>query len=200
MARSTSRLGESKRHDVLGAGQGQQSQQPRHLPAETTAADQHQAVDKVRMLVGELHCHSPAERVSDDGHALDSEDREEVTEPARERSERVVARRFGGLAVAEQVDSDHVGVRSQERDHVVPCLGAPGEPVDQQDRLARTSAAIPHRVAVDRHVLERQSLGSRFQYRRPGARSGRAERTKMPDPGSVDDRRLALHSDQEAQS
>ena len=63
----------------------------------------------------------------DDRHAGHGEHREEVAKAARERAERVVADRFGGLAVAEQVGHDQPVVLVEPVERVLQLLAlAPG--------------------------------------------------------------------------
>ncbi len=117
------------------------------------------------MLIGELHRHAAAERVADDRGARHLEQREQVAQPAGVRAGRVVAERFGRLAVTEEVGRDHVVVDGEARHHRIPRPGVPGEPVNEQHHLAgRASAAlgplagaaVPNVVTVDGHVLQRR--------------------------------------------
>ena len=58
------------------------------------------------MLVDELHGHAAAERLADDRRARNTQLVEQVTQPHRERAERVVAPGLGGLTVPQQVGRD----------------------------------------------------------------------------------------------
>ena len=95
----------------------------------------------------------------DDGDPVDIEHGEEVAEPTGERTERIVAPWFRGFAMTEQVGGDHIVVVGEIADHPVPCLGTPGEAVNEQDRfrVGWTGASIADVMTVDRHVLEREA-------------------------------------------
>ena len=107
------------------------------------------------MLVEELHGHAAPERVADDRGLRDAQFIEEVAQRDRERAERVVAARFGRLAVAEQVGSDHSVLLRQLGQHRPPGLGTAGHAVDQQQRLAAALVAVRDAVTVQ---LEKSQL------------------------------------------
>jgi hypothetical protein len=81
-----------------------------NLSPETAAVDQHEALAALGELVGELHRDPATERVADDRRALVAERDHDVADPARVGAERVVAARFGGLAVAKQIGREHLVV------------------------------------------------------------------------------------------
>ena len=112
------------------------------------------------MLVGELHRNAATERVADHGDTAHVEHGEEVTQPACERTQRVVAEGLGRLTVTQQIRRDDVVLHTQVIDHGVPGLRTAGEPVDEENRLppGRSGAPEPHRVAVDGDVLEWTTL------------------------------------------
>jgi len=59
-----------------------------------TGADQDQALDQLGELVGELHRHAAAERMTDHRDSLDIEDRKQVSHPVGVRRDRVVRPRL----------------------------------------------------------------------------------------------------------
>jgi len=61
-------VGDQWEHD-LGAGQGRGPEHRIDLASEAAARDQHQPLGERGVLVGELHCHAAAERMSDHGGA-----------------------------------------------------------------------------------------------------------------------------------
>ena len=95
-----------------------------HLAAEAAAGDEHEALDALGELVGELHRDAAAERVADDRRALVPERDEQVAHAAGERAERVVAARLGRRAVAEQVGGDHRVALAEPRKDLAPGLRA----------------------------------------------------------------------------
>ena len=124
-------LRERDRHQVLGSRQRQQAEQPRDFAAESAAANEHEAVDEVRMLIGELQSNPAAERVTDDRHGRDVDHRQEVAQTTGERAERVVADWLRGFAMSEQIRGDHVMVLTEGGDHAVPGPRTTCEAMDQ---------------------------------------------------------------------
>jgi hypothetical protein len=124
-----------------------------HLAAEAAGVDQHQALDALRELVGELHRDAPAERVADQAEPVVPERGEQVADAAGVAAERVVAARLGRLAVAEQVGRDDVRRLAEPLHHPLPLGGARGDAVDQGDDGAAAVLAglgVAHQVAVHR--------------------------------------------------
>ena len=123
------------------------------LLAEAAAADEHEALAQLGVLVGELHRDAASQRLADDGGVLDTEDGEQVAQSAGERAERVVAQGFGRLTVPEEVGCDHVEVAGEQRQRVAPGARAARHAVDQQHRRPGARSAVGHVVPVERHVL-----------------------------------------------
>ena len=125
---------EEEGHHVFGAGQGEQAEQPADLTSEPATANQHEPIDELGVLVGQLHGHASAERVPDHCDRSDLEQREKVAQPTGERAEGVVAHRLRRFAVPDQVGRQNREVLRQAGHHVLPGARAPGHPVDQQQR------------------------------------------------------------------
>ena len=172
------RFREAERHHVLDTGQRQRPEGPRHLAPEPAAAHQHETVDQLGMLVGELHGNAATVRVADDRGARHLEQREEVAQSAGERTGRVVAERFGRLAVTEKIGRDHIVIDGEARHHRIPRPGVPAQPVNEENHLAGPAslapgelagAAVPNVVAVEGHVLQRRWSGHDFSMAEPGS-------------------------------
>ena len=138
------------RDEEVGAGQRGGAQDRADLGAEPAAGDEHQPLDHLRELVGELHRDPAAERVADDGRPLVAERQQQVAQAAGEGAERVVAAAGLGGAVAGQVGGDHGVVAGQRLDHLAPVLAGPGHAVDQQQ----------HRPLAGRRVARPRDRGS----------------------------------------
>ena len=119
-----------------------------HLAAEPAAGDEHQALDALGELVGELHRDAAAERVPEHRHALVAERRGDVARAAGVGAERVVAARRRRLAVAHQVRRDQREALAQQRRDALPGLRRVGDPVQQQQRGAAAGGPVAHAVAV----------------------------------------------------
>ncbi len=68
---------------------------------------EHEALDSLGELVEELHGDAAAKRVPDDRRAVYADRGEQVADAGGVGTERVVAARRGGVAVADQVGGDH---------------------------------------------------------------------------------------------
>ena len=97
---------EQQRQHELGARQRGGPQREADLLAQAAAVDEHEPLQALGELVGELHRDAAAERMADDGRRRDPEHRQEVAHPAGVGAERVVAARLARAAVAEQVGGD----------------------------------------------------------------------------------------------
>jgi len=139
---------------VLRAGKGEGPQQQVHLPPETAAPNQHEALAELRELVGELHGHAAAERVSDDRGALVPEDDEHIPEERRVRAQRIVTRRLRRLPVAEEVRRDDREPAGEQRADPRPCLRVARHPVNEQQDGPVTGETEPHPMAVQGHGVE----------------------------------------------
>jgi hypothetical protein len=146
LARVAQRLGDEQRQHVLRGRQGHQPEHQVDLLAEAAARHQRQAVEALRELVSQLHRDPAAERVPDVAGPLDLERDHQVANPAGVGAQRVVAARLGGIAVAQQVRSQHREVTGQLRQDLIPGRRAPGDAVDQHYR--RPLAADPEADAV----------------------------------------------------
>ena len=103
--------------EEIGAGQRRGAQDRAHLGPEAAAGDQHQALDHLRELVGELHRDAAAERVADQGRALVAEGEQQVAQAGGEAAERVVAAAGSESPWPGQVGGDHGVVAGQRLDH-----------------------------------------------------------------------------------
>src|SRR6185436_15905401 len=139
------------------------SQRPPHIGTKTAAADLNQPLTVIRMLVDELHGHAAAERLTDDRRPRYSQLVEQVTEPHRERSERVVAAGLVGLTMSQKVGRDDAVFPRQLGDHCAPCFGAPGHSVDQEQYvIAAAEIAIRDAITVKFQVLHFVHGGSPY--------------------------------------
>src|SRR6185436_4553899 len=102
----------------LRTRQREQAQQEVDLLAQAATRNEHQAFGALGELVRELHRNAAAERLTDQRRALVTQREHEVTNPARERPERVVAARLLGFAVAGEVGRDHREVLRERGEHV----------------------------------------------------------------------------------
>lgn len=112
-------------------------------------------------LVGELHRHPAAERMPDDGHALDVEHRQQVAHPVGVARDRVVGARFVGLPVSQQIGGDHREPLSELGLHGIPGRGVVADAVDQQDRRPGAGDTERSFVPVDGAVFEAGVVTSR---------------------------------------
>ena len=81
------------RDEELGTGQSRRPQDRADVRPEAAAGDQHQPLDHLRKLVGELHRDAAAERVADQGRPLVAEGQHQVAEAAGEGAQRSNRRR-----------------------------------------------------------------------------------------------------------
>ena len=88
-------LAGDQRQNPLGARQGGGAEQRVDLPPEAAGGDQRHPVDVLGEEVGELHRDATAERMADDGSALEAEHGEQVADPGGVGAQRVVAARLG---------------------------------------------------------------------------------------------------------
>ena len=88
---------EQQRQDELGAGQRGGAQREADLRAQPAAVDEHEPLEPLGELVGELHRDPAAERVADDrGPRRCSSSGQQVADAAGVGAERVVAARLAG--------------------------------------------------------------------------------------------------------
>jgi len=96
------RAGHPQQRQCLAAHRHRrEAQREVHVLGHPTGADEHDALDQLRVLVSELHGDAAAEGMAYDGHALDVEHREQVPHAVGVGRHRVVGAGLVGLAVAE---------------------------------------------------------------------------------------------------
>jgi hypothetical protein len=117
--------------------------------AQGATGDEHEALAQLGVLVGELHRHAPAQRVPDDGRALDADQLQQVAHAAGEGPQRVVAARLGRGSVAEEVRRDDVVGVGQRRPHRLPGQRVRADPVEQDDGRSLARAQVADAVAVE---------------------------------------------------
>ena len=122
------------RDEEVGAGQRGGAQHGADLGAEAAAGDQHQALDHLRELVGELHRDPAAERVADQGRALVAEREQEVAQAGGEGAERVVAAAGSELPWPGRSGAITVWSRASGSSTWRPVLGAARHAVDREQR------------------------------------------------------------------
>ena len=88
-------------------GQCRRAQDRADVGAEAAAGDQHQALDQLRKLVGELQRDTAAEGVPDQRGPLVAERQQQVAQAAGEAAERVVPAAGLREPVAGEVGGDH---------------------------------------------------------------------------------------------
>ena len=132
--------------EEIGAGQRRRPQDRADVGAEAAAGDQHQALDHLRELVGELQRDAAAERVADQGRPLVAERQQQVAQPAGEAAQRVVAaagrreRRGRGSR-----GRSRCGRSAERLDHRAPVLRGAGHAVDQQQQRSRAGLDVADR-------------------------------------------------------
>ena len=140
---------------------------------EPAAADQHETVDELRMLIGELHRHAAAERVPDDRDARRRRARR-GSRAVRWRTRRASSRPSvwptrrgrGGRARSRRSRSASAGITAS---HV---RGVPGQPVDEQHDLAWLRLRRRRTRLAGAAVTERRDRGwSRAATARIASRS-----------------------------
>ncbi len=130
------RVVRDQRQDELRAGQGRGAQRDADLLAEAAAVDEHESLDPLGKLVGELHRDAAAERVADDGRAEVTEGAQQVADARGEGTKRVVAARLCRETVAEQVGRDDREVLGKLRQDLVPGVHVAGDAVDEDQHRA----------------------------------------------------------------
>ena len=193
-ARGPPRVSSGSTHSAPGSVAAR-STQPTSLP-EPAARDEHEPLDPLGELVGELHRDPAAHRVADHRRALVAERGQQVAQPARVGAERVVAARLGRAAVAEQVRRDHRVALGQRRDHLAPGVGARGDAVDEQQHRAGPRRVVRDGVAVEPQLvpLERAHAGSGS---RPGPRRRAGAAPAAGDGGEPHERPRVERDDRE---
>jgi hypothetical protein len=142
-------VGADEREERLGEGRGQRAQHGVDLGAETAAADENDPLAALRELIGELQDDPAAEGLADEGGALVAERIQQVAQQARVRAEGVVAARFGGLAMAEQIGCDDRVVLGERGHRVPPRQGASRHAVHEDDHRTPTRGAVRDAVPVE---------------------------------------------------
>ena len=143
-----------QRQGDLRPGQRGRAQRRGHRPLDAAGPDEHEALGALGVLVGELHRDAAAERVADEGGAVDVEHRQEIAHAVGVGGDGVVAAGLVGAAVPEQVGRDDGVVAGEVVEQRRPGRRVVADAVDQQqDRaLARHPEGAP--VAVHRPVLQ----------------------------------------------
>jgi len=118
------------------------------------------------MLVGELQSDSTAKGLAHNGCSVNAEDFKQITDPARERTKRVVPGGLLGLAVAHEVRRNHCEAIRESGNHVSPGARAARDAVEKEKRGPTAFHLVRHVVTVDRDVLELAFHGIIFPQRR----------------------------------
>ena len=168
---------EQHRHQVLGAGQRERTEHPRHLPAQAAAGHQDEALAVAGILVGELHRDATTERLADDGRPVDPQGDHQVPERVGVRTEGVVLEWLVGLAVAGEVGSDHGETLCQLREHVPPRGRASGHAVHEEQHRSIGLEVTAHSVHDAVSVQPDLPLHHRRHRAAGSAPSGRHEVT-----------------------
>jgi len=116
--------------------------------AKTPARDQDQPLGALRELVGELHRHPSAERMSDERASLLSEHLEKIAEDVRISAERVVTARLRRFAVSKKIGRDDSVVRAKSRNHLFPGNRAPRNAMKEYYERTAPSRPIEIRLSV----------------------------------------------------
>ena len=146
--------GEKERQCVLDARGREKAQKPVHLSAQTPTTDEDEPITVLRELVGELHGDAAAKRLADHGCPSDAQDVQEVAQYAGLGAQGIVARRFGGSSVADQVRRDNVVLTREQWNRRFPGLRAASDPMNEQDGGTVTGSAEAHVMAVNGDVLK----------------------------------------------
>src|SRR3954453_19449754 len=117
------------------------------LAPQPAAADELHPFDVLRELVRELHHHAAAERVTDEGGALDLQRLEDVAQPGRERADRVVAAEPRRLAVPGEIRRDDVVLLRQLVEDGRPLRAVAGDAVHEHDARSLALGRRAARVA-----------------------------------------------------
>ena len=118
-------------------------------------AHQDQAFDQLGELVGELHRHATAQRVTDHGDPVDVEHAEQVPHAVGVGGHRVVGAGLIGLAVAQQIWGDDGEPLRQLGLNRAPRGGVVADTVNQQNGRPGARHAKRAPVSVDGAVLQR---------------------------------------------
>ena len=105
------------------------------------------------MLIGELHGHTATKRVTHHRRPADAEFIEQITQPYRERAQRIVTARLSGFTMPEQIRRHHPIFLRQLGQHRSPGRRASRHAMNQQQRLAGARLPIGHPVAVQLEKL-----------------------------------------------
>ena len=106
------------------------------------------------MLVGELHRDAAAKRLSNDRCPLHPKFVEKIAQRRRKSAQRVVAARFRGLAVPEQVGRDDAIVLGQLRNDRVPGGRTTGHPMNQQQGGALAGIPVGDPISVQFEICQ----------------------------------------------
>jgi hypothetical protein len=145
------------RQQEFGAGQCKQAENPAHFATESPTAGKHQPLAELRVLVGELHRDSAAERLPDHGGAIDPQcTDEQIADPARMRTQRIIAHRLRGLAMPEKVGRNDRVVACKIGHDAQPSARATCHPMNQQNDGTLARHPVAHTVAMEGRVLDAQ--------------------------------------------
>ena len=135
----------------VGAGQRRRAQDRADLRAEAAAGDEHEPLDHLGELVGELHRDPAAERVADERRALVAE-RERADRAGRRRAPRASSRRRRGADPPCPGRSGAMTVWCRASGSITSCQFSEvaRHPVDQQQDGALARLGVGHRPAVER--------------------------------------------------
>ena len=136
------------RQHQLHPGRRQHPQRQTQVGPQPTAADQHQPLAVVAMLIGELHGHTATERVTHHRRPGNAKFNEQITQRYRERAQRIVTARLGGFTMPQQVRRHHPVLLRQLGQHRPPGRRTARHAMDQQQRLAGSRLPIGNPVAV----------------------------------------------------
>ena len=123
------------------------------LLAEPAGRDQRHPLHVLGEEVGELHRDPAAERVADDGAALEAEHRQQVADPGRVGAQRVVAPGLGRAAVADHVGGDHRVALGERWHHLAPGIRGRCDPVQQHQQRPLAGGLEADRMAVQGDLL-----------------------------------------------
>jgi ketosteroid isomerase-like protein len=134
------------REHHIGAVQRSSPEDRMDLAAQATARDEDEPLGAVWKLVAELQGHAAAERVPDNRSSVFVEGLEQIANQIRVSTKGIVARRLGGIAMAQEIGRDHRVVLDEPRNHFFPGQRARGNSVQQHDR--RTAPSHPITVSL----------------------------------------------------
>jgi len=139
--------------DQLRSRRRQDPQYPAQVGAKAAAADENQSLAVITMLIGELHRHTATKRPTDHRRPRDAELIEQITQPCRERSQRIITARLGGFTVSEQIRRHHPVSLQQMRQDRPPGRRTSRHAMNQQQRLAGSRLPKGNPVAVQVEIL-----------------------------------------------